>query len=711
MVERNEDPHTGSGRSDFLATREAGSRGPQDAPVVGGPERPLAGLGRAMCLAAAGGAALGAFEGLWVLTTESIRYARWGGRVPLAATGASALVAAALAAPCYLLAFALSGRPGHRAAPPSVAAGLGAILALLAFDLFHSLSNPGLVAVALAATLLFLALRELIAWWPLVGRATTWLALSAFGLTACVFWNVRLAHGGALPKLALAPAALGGLGILAALALRRPALALPNLALPAIGLLFDSASGYPRASSSSPHGPSVLHVSIDTLRPDRLGCYGNANARTPHIDRLADEGVLFLDTVAQANTTGPSHTTQLTGLYPAEHGALANMVRISPDVRTVPDLLAEQGYRTAAFVSGFTLVEAACGLASRFSYYDDNHLTWQWLPQAAEEVEVLNRIIFRLAARRGVWMTRSDRPAGWTTDAALAWLDSLDADEPFYLFLHYYDPHVPYEPPPPYAPEPARLREFDWYRLDTPERDALVADPEARAHMLALYDGEIAYADAQLGRILEGLERSGQLENTLVVLTSDHGEGLGSHGYWYDHGTFLYDEELKVPLVLRLPENEHAGTRVPGQTRLLDLAPTLLELCRLPVPELSGETLSPLFDGSHATDRPSFARAEMSGDVSSFSLVGRRLALRSEGIKLLWTSPHWLDTERIPERQQLFDLRQDPDELHDLYPSDPLRAQPLLEQLRQWNEATSTLVETGSPSPELLEHMRALGYL
>lgn len=683
----------------------------KEASTVGGrPEGPLAGLVRALALASAGGAAIGALEALGILATESVRYGHWGARISLAAALSCALVAMALAVPSYALARLLGGRPSHRAAPPSMAAGLGAILALTAFTLVSSLSNPALVVAALAGTLLCLALRELLAWWPWIGHARTWSTLAALALAACGAWSVRLGTNG-FGSLGLVLSLVGCLAAAAALARRSGSLALLGLALPAAGLLSSSVTGYARTTTDTTPGPSVLHVSIDTLRPDRLGCYGNTNARTPHIDRLAAEGVLFEETVAQANTTGPSHTTQLTGLYPAEHGALANMVRISGNVPTLPELLAERGYGTGAFVSGFTLTEAACGLASRFAYYDDNHLAWQWLPQAAEEVEALNRIVFRLVARRGVWMTRSDRPAEWTADAAIDWLRSFSPGEPFYLFLHFYDPHVPYEPPPPYAPEPARLREFDWYRLDSPEREALVADPAAREHMLALYDGEIAYADAQLGRVLSWLESSGRLDDTLVVLTSDHGEGLGSHGYWYDHGTFLYDEELRVPLVLRLPGAAHSGTRVPGQTRLLDLAPTVLELCGAEAPELSGQSLTPLLDGSPATDRPSFARAEMSGDVSSFSLVGRRLALRSDGLKLLWTSPHWLDTERIPERHEFYDLRRDPDELRDLFPSAPQAALPLVEELRQWNEATSQLVETGSISPELLEHMRALGYL
>ena len=680
----------------------------------------LGSLCLAALLGAAGGALVGALEALGIALGDGVRYTRWAARIPPVAAAAYAALGAGLALPCAVLARLLGGRPNHRAAPDWVAAGLGTTLALAAFALVRSLPNPALLPAAVAGTLLFGSLRELLAWWPAPTRIATWTAAAGLALAACVGAAHTHDHAGPGSLIALVLAALGALGALHALASglrtgRSATLsAVAALALPLVGLGLQAGSGHPTASGNGARAAdahSILHVSIDTLRPERLGCYGNGSARTPTIDRLAAEGVLFEHAVAQSNTTGPSHTTQLTGLYPAEHGALSNMRPISSDVPTVVDLLGER-YDAAAFVSGFTLADGACGLAPRFDYYDDNHLAWQWLPQAAEQVEVLNRIVFRLALRAGTHVTRSDRPAGWTTDAALDWLASRESEAPFYLFLHFYDPHVPYEPPAEFAPAGVDPDTYKWYRMGSGRREELVADSAQRATMLALYDGEIAYADAQLGRVIEALERSGELERTIVVMTSDHGEGLGAHDYYYDHGTYLYDEELRVPLLLRLPGARHAGTRVAGQTRLLDLTPTLLELSGVtPEERLSGDSLVPLFTSPSASDRPTFARAEMAGDVSNVSLLGRRLALRSDRFKLIWTSTHWLDTRRIPERFELYDLAADPDELRDLYGTRAAEAAPLVDQLRQWNQATEALVTTGSIGEELLEHMRALGYL
>jgi arylsulfatase A-like enzyme len=238
--------------------------------------------------------------------------------------------------------------------------------------------------------------------------------------------------------------------------------------------------------------------------------------------------------------------------------------------------------------------------------------------------------------------------------------------------------------------------------------------------MLALYDGEIAYADAQLGRFLGALAERGELDQTLVILTSDHGEGLGAHGYYYDHGSFLYDEELHVPLILRLPGKAHAGTRVAGLTRLLDLAPTVLELCGVAAPaELSGTSLIPLLSAAARgaagigadEERLAFAHSEMAGDVSSFALLGRRLALRTARFKLIWTSPHWRDTERVAERYELYDLARDPGEQTDLAHGAPAQAAPLWEQLERWRDAMQSVAETGALAEDVREHLRALGYL
>ena len=395
---------------------------------------------------------------------------------------------------------------------------------------------------------------------------------------------------------------------------------------------------------------------------------------------------------------------------PASLGAVTNGVPLRHDVTTLPEILKRRGYRTAGFVSGFTLVDEACGLAPRFDWYEDSLLSWSWMPQLCEELAVVDRVAFRLAARCGTRVTRSDRPAGETVDRVLEWL-AWAGEGPAYLFVHFYDPHAPYEPPQEFAPEGPAGSELNWYALPTAERAELVDDASLRQHMIDLYDGEIAYADAQLARLLEGFD----LETTLVILTSDHGEGLGSHDYFFDHGTFLYDEELHVPLILRLWTGTGAGARIAGQTRLLDLTATVLDYVDVESEtRTSGASLMPLLEGPDGGERPSFATAEMGGSHSGFDLDVTRLSIRTRGFKLIWTSSHWLDTRRVPERLEAYDLAADPGELRDLVTGEgplPEAIPGLRAQLEAWRAATENLRQAGALGEDMTEELRRLGYL
>ncbi|HVS12165.1 MAG TPA: sulfatase-like hydrolase/transferase, partial [Planctomycetota bacterium] len=288
-------------------------------------------------------------------------------------------------------------------------------------------------------------------------------------------------------------------------------------------------------------------------------------------------------------------------------------------------------------------------------------------------------------------------------------------------WVHLYDPHAPYEPPPPFDRmhdpsyrDTGQYGRFDWYELPTPKRRELVRDEAARNHMVALHDGEISYADQEIGRLLDALAARGELERTLVAFTSDHGEGLGSHGYFFDHGAFLYDEELHVPLILRLPGAEHAGSRIAAQARLSDVAPTVLQALGLEPEGMRGGSslLSMLGNGDSASERPSLALARMDGSHSGFALDGQRVSLRRGGLKLIWISEHWLDTQRIEPRYELYDLARDPGELEDLFTHDPppegldeLRA-----ELDLFRAACDQLGERGKLSADVAAHFRRLGY-
>jgi choline-sulfatase len=307
--------------------------------------------------------------------------------------------------------------------------------------------------------------------------------------------------------------------------------ALRGLAVLAVLATGLAGCGPHRTEAGAAGPPNLLLVTVDTLRADRVGAYGGA-AGTPALDRLAREGVRFATASAAAPLTLPSHATILSGLLPPHHGLRDNGAGRFPEDRpTLATLLAGAGYRTGAFVSAFVL-DRRFGLARGFEVYDD-------------EVE---------RSREGVAALESERRGDRTVDRALAWLaGSAGGDRrPFFLWVHLYDPHFPYRPPEPY-----RSR-----------------SPGGGAH--SAYDGEVAFADAQVGRLLDALDRRGLAGRTVVAAAADHGEALGEHGE-PTHGLFLYESTLRVPLLLRLP-GRPGGRTVTTPVSLADLAPTLAGL-------------------------------------------------------------------------------------------------------------------------------------
>src|SRR5262245_14203684 len=360
---------------------------------------------------------------------------------------------------------------------------------------------------------------------------------------------------------------------------------------------------------------NALLITIDTLRADHLGCYGRADASTPAIDRLAKEGVLFEQASTCVPLTLPSHASILTGTYPAFHGAHNNgSYKVDDSAVMLAEVLRERGHRTGAVIGAFPLA-SRFGLAQGFDTYDDT------LPQERE-----GQIGYR------------QRPADQVSGAGLRWLESTGG-KPFFLWLHYFDPHVPYAPPEPFT---ARFR----------------GRP---------YDGEIAFVDEQVGRVLERIRRPDLASNTLVVLMSDHGEGLGEHGEW-THGVFLYESTLRVPLVLALPGVVPAGRRVGQPVRSIDVLPTVLELLGVPAPgDVQGESLRPLYDGGAAP--PRFVLAETKAPRENYAWSDLD-AIRVGGLKFI----------RAP-RAELYDLSVDPGETENRFPARPDDASRLASEL------------------------------
>ena len=356
----------------------------------------------------------------------------------------------------------------------------------------------------------------------------------------------------------------------------------------------------PRGSTpaTSPAGPpSIVLVSIDTLRADHVGAYGAKTGATPNLDALAADGVLFENALTPVPITLPAHASMLTGLLPHRHGVRDNgLFRLPKDVPTLAAALAAGGYDSAAVV-GAAVLDREYGLERGFRIYDD-----------------------RVGGPGG--LTIPERKAAAVTDAALAAAAGLRP--PFFLFVHYYDPHAAYDPPPPWA-----------------ERFA--------DH---LYDGEVAYADAEVGRLRRELVRRGLGGNAVFALASDHGEGLGEHGE-ATHGPFLYQATLHVPLVVAAPGRWPSGRRVKGLVSIIDLAPTLLALAGRPVPPgLDGRDMGPSVRGESVAERRLPLESEFALDSYGWApLVGL-----TDGV-LKWIG--------APE-QELYDLASDPRELSNL---------------------------------------------
>jgi arylsulfatase A-like enzyme/Tfp pilus assembly protein PilF len=390
------------------------------------------------------------------------------------------------------------------------------------------------------------------------------------------------------------------------------------------------------------HRPlNVLLITIDTLRPDHLGCYGDREARTPEIDHLAAGGLLFENAVTVVPVTLPSHVSIMTGAYPASHGVHNNgSYRLREGATTLAGILHEHGYHTAAVVAGYPLA-ARFGLAQGFDSYDD-----------------------RLPPEREQQVGYREKPAG---DVSRAGLELLETPRvPFFLWLHFFDPHAPYAPPEPYASQFAGR----------------------------LYDGEIAYVDQEVGRVLERVRRPDLAANTLVALMSDHGEGLGEHGEW-THGVFLYDATLRVPLILSLP-GDSMGKRTTGLARTIDVLPTVLGALRIPIPQsVQGTSLL-----NAAT--PTLALAETDVPQENYGWSALR-AIREGPLKFI----------QAP-RPELYDLAADAHETHDRAADrapDAARLAADLESRFAAAGASSSASERQEPDEQTRENLQSLGYV
>lgn len=404
--------------------------------------------------------------------------------------------------------------------------------------------------------------------------------------------------------------------------------------------------------------PNIVLITLDTTRADRMGFMGSKLKLTPNLDAMAQQGVVFTRAYSHVPLTTASHATILTGTYPQFNHVNDFGVPLSDKLPYLPDLLHQRGYQTGAFVASLVLDPldgTAPGFDRGFDVYDAGfHLRRHGADR------------YKTVERRGEVVV----------EHALGWL-SQAPNKPFFLWVHLYDAHDPYDPPAPY-------------------KQRFPGQP---------YDGEISYADACVGKLLDGLRKHGLYDETMIAVMADHGESLGAHGE-NTHGVFLYDETLHVPLLMKLPLNRWAGRRIEARASLVDVAPTILASTGLTTPpEMQGQSLLDLVKmatgasaAGSAPDRPSYAETDYPHRAFGWSALR---ALRSG--KYLFI--------QAPERE-LYNQSTDPEEVHNLAGTSKAVTDTLAGQLTDFRARTSTtLIGLAKPDPEKMQQLQALGYV
>ena len=444
--------------------------------------------------------------------------------------------------------------------------------------------------------------------------------------------------------------------------------------------------------SREPRQPNVLLLSIDTLRADHLGCYGGTRVATPNVDRLARDGALFENAACPMPMKRPSLSKIHTALHPREHGVVNNGVALAPESTTLAETLSAAGYQTAAFLP-VRLLDAASGLAQGFATY------------AAPESHHL--------------------PADRVAPGALDWLGARDPQKPFFVWLHLFDPHLPYGPPPEYAPGEG-ADEISWKSL-LQTANAHDGDVPAAtlARALELYAGEVAYVDHWVGAVTAKLESLGVLDDTIVVFTADHGECF-DHGIFFEHADCLYEGAVQVPLLVRYPRKVSAGTRVAAQVEHMDVAPTILALAGVaPPPEFRGRALLPappaatgelvpdafaLVQHPLYQDRSAAERSRKQDRIRSVAGVPTREIVTDRQSNALRGTTWKLITDGAAS--ELYDLPADRGEQHDLATRKPELTADLRRVLdEKLARHPLRLRETGDVNPRLRETLKALGYV
>jgi arylsulfatase A-like enzyme/Tfp pilus assembly protein PilF len=409
-----------------------------------------------------------------------------------------------------------------------------------------------------------------------------------------------------------------------------------------------------------PARPNIILITLDTTRADRMGFLGSKRNLTPNLDALASQSIIFTRAYSHVPLTTASHTTILTGTYPQFNGVNDFGKPLLARVPFLPDLLHQHGYQTAAFVGSLVLDPiggTAPGFDRGFDTYDAGFRSRR---KGEDRYATLERRAGEVVARATRWLNKQTTTSN---------------TKPFFLWVHVYDAHDPYDPPQPYATRYAK-------------------EP---------YDGELAYVDASIGKLLNQLRSSGEFDNSLIIAMADHGEAFGEHGE-RSHGIFLYDETIHVPLILKLPAEQSPSRKIITRVGLVDVAPTLLQSAGVAIPEeVQGESLLNILKpapSASAPDRPAYAETDYPHRAFGWSSLR---SLRA-GKYLYIRSP----------QPELYDQSADPPAAKNIGANSPAVRDTLATQLDDFRRKTTTaavLDAAGELTPEQAQKLSALGYL
>ncbi|MBC8461886.1 MAG: sulfatase [Deltaproteobacteria bacterium] len=404
--------------------------------------------------------------------------------------------------------------------------------------------------------------------------------------------------------------------------------------------------------------PNIILISIDSLRADHLGTYGYSKATSPNIDSLADDGVVFTNTISTTTWTLTAHISMLTGLYPEVHKVIHDGNRLSEKAIVCSEILKEAGYLTAGFVSG-PYLSSKFGYNQGFDLYDDYTIHF------SSNQESHKGITSPMLHRR-----------------AIEWLEQ-NYHDPFFLFVHYWDVHYDYDPPPPFDTmfDPDYKGNITARRYERNKRINPEMPQRDLEHIIALYDGEIAFTDSYIGKLMEWLKQQGIYENTLIILTADHGDEFFEHG-GKGHRRNLFDETLKVPLIIKFPSSEWKGMCLDNQVSIIDIVPTFLHYLGIDFfNDIQGKSLIPLLIGDDENYEP-YRFADLHGHIKCVrtnpaKYIVHKQVRRKRRRKVNWRRLFGVDdnkkNKRPMQRQHvlLFDLQEDAAEQHNIAKSNP----------------------------------------